>query len=102
MWGMIAKITCFPGKRSQLLEILKQAAADMPGCLSYIIAESPDEDNVLWVSEAWDSQTSHDASLSLPGVREALPRARPLIVEFERIAVTDPVWGIGLSAKTAS
>ena len=33
MWGMIAKIKTAPGKRGEMIAILQESAADMPGCL---------------------------------------------------------------------
>ncbi len=92
MWGMIAKITLQPGKREEMVQILKQSAAEMPGCLSYVVAHDVSNENALWVTELWDREESHKASLSLPAVQAAIPRARPLLANFERIAVTSPVW----------
>jgi quinol monooxygenase YgiN len=91
MWGMIAKITAVPGKRAEIIDILKESAAKMPGCISYVIAEDAAAEDVLWVTEVWQSQQDHDMSLGLRQVQEAMPRARPLIANFERIAVTTPV-----------
>ncbi len=96
MWGMIAKITLLPGKRDEMIEILEQSAADMPGCLSYIVAKDSVDENTIWVTEVWDKVSSHDASLSLPAVKNAILRAKPLVSNFERVAVTSPVWGAGL------
>jgi hypothetical protein len=36
MWGLIAKITLLPGRRDEMVEILKESAARMPGCLSCV------------------------------------------------------------------
>jgi len=96
MWGMIAKITLLPGKRDEMIEILKESAAGMPGCLSYVVAKDAIDENTIWVSEVWDSTASHDASLSLPAVKNAIPRSKALVANFEKIAVTNPVWGTGL------
>ena len=98
MWGMIARITTVSGKRQEMIDLLRQSAAGMPGCLSYVVAEDAAQNDVLWVTEVWQSQQDHDASLSLRQVQEAMPRARPLIADFQRIAVTAPVWGSGLGA----
>ena len=68
----------------------------MPGCLSYIVAKDSAEENTLWVTEVWDSVASHDASLSLPAVRNAIPRAKAIVRSFDKIAVTSPAWGVGL------
>ncbi len=96
MWGMIAKITVLPGKRDEMIGVLKSSAANMPGCLSYVVAKDAADENVMWVTEVWDSRASHDASLSLPAVKEAIPRGRALAANFERVAETTPVWGVGL------
>ena len=101
MWGMIVKITLLPGKRDEMVEILQESAADMPGCLSYFVAKDVGDDNTIWVTEVWDSMASHDVSLALPAVKNAIPRGKAIVSNFERIAVTSPVWGAGLpAAKT--
>jgi quinol monooxygenase YgiN len=96
MWGLIAKIALIPGKRDEMIGILKESATDMPGCLSYIVAKDTTDENTIWVTEVWDSQASHDASLSLPAVKNAIPRGKAIVANFERIAVTAPVWVAGL------
>ena len=101
MWGMIAKITLVPGKRDEMISILKESAADMQGCLSYIVAKDAADENTIWVTEVWDSMGSHEASLSLPAVKSAIPRAKTIVSNFERITVTSPVWGVGLPATHA-
>ena len=79
MWGMIAKITLVPGKRDEMVAILKESAVDMQGCLSYIVAKDAADENAIWVNEVWDSMASHDASLSLPAVKSAIPRAKAIV-----------------------
>jgi quinol monooxygenase YgiN len=101
MWGLIAKITLLAGKRDEMIEILRESAADMPGCLGYVVAKDAADENTIWVTEVWDSMASHDASLSLPAVKNAIPRGKAIVSNFERIAVTSPVWGAGLPAAKA-
>jgi quinol monooxygenase YgiN len=73
----------------------------MPGCLSYIIAKDSVNEDTIWVSEAWDSEASHYASLLLTSVKDTLAKAKPIIAGFTRVAVTEPVGGCGLlAAKT--
>ena len=96
MYGLIVKLTIAPGKREDMIAILKESAADMPGCYSYIVAKDAADKNVLWVTEVWDSEASHDASASLPAVKKAIPQGKELVTGFEKIAVTTPVWGAGL------
>jgi quinol monooxygenase YgiN len=96
MYGLIVKLTVAPGRRDEMIGLLKESAADMPGCFSYVVAKDAADENVLWVTEVWDSGASHDASLSLPAVKNAIPRAKSMVSSLEKIAVTGPVWGVGL------
>ena len=97
MYGLIGKLIAVADQRAALLAILFDSVADMPGCLSYIIAKDPADENALWVTEVWDSQANHQASLSLPAVQQAIVRAKPLIAGFGEHIVTEPVGGYGLA-----
>lgn len=94
MIGLIGKLTATPGKREELMAILAENATGMPGCLSYVIAADATLGDVIWVTEAWESESAHKASLDLPGVQSAIGRARPMIAGMERIATTTPVAGL--------
>lgn len=96
MFGLIGKLNTVPGQREALIEILLEGSEEMPGCLSYIIARDPSDANALWITEVWDSQASHEASLSLPAVQRAIARGRPLIAGFGERIVTEPVGSQGL------
>lgn len=96
MFGLIGKMRAQPGKRDALLEILTRGTGGMPGCLSYVIARDPEEANIIWITEVWDSEESHKASLSLPSVQAAITAARPMIAGFESSVRTEPVAGVGL------
>ena len=98
MWGMIAKMSLLPGKRDEMIAILKESSADMRGCLSYIVAKDDADADTIWVTEVWDSMASHDESLSLPAVKRAIPRSKAIVSNFEKIAVTQRVWGVGIPA----
>jgi quinol monooxygenase YgiN len=50
MYGLIGKITTMPGQRDALATILLDGTAAMPGCLSYVIARDPGDDNALWIT----------------------------------------------------
>ncbi len=97
MYGLIGKMIAAPGKRDELISILLDGVATMPGCLSYIVAKDTGDANAIWITEAWDSKASHDASLSLPSVKEAIAKGRPLIAGFSDRVVTTPVGGTGLA-----
>ena len=103
MYGLIGKMVASPGNRDALAGIILGGTGAMPGCLSYVIAKDPREADALWITEVWDSAESHKASLSLPSVREAITKARPLIASFGDSVQSEPIGGYGLGgAQTAA
>lgn len=97
MFGLIGKMTATPGQRDALIAILLEGIHDMPGCLSYVVAKDPADENGIWITEVWDSQESHKASLSLPSVQLAIKKAKPIIGGFGDSTLTEPVGGHGLA-----
>lgn len=100
MYGLIGKMTAAPDTRERLVAILLEGIANMPGCLSYVVAEDVGDANAIWITEVWDTKASHEASLSLPSVKAAIAKGRPLIVGFSDRVVTTPVGGHGLIRPT--
>ena len=96
MYGLIGKMLATPGNRDALVSILLEGTQGMPGCLSYVVATDPSGPNAIWITEAWDSADSHAASLKLPGVQQAIAKARPIIAGMGERFVTAPVGGHGL------
>ena len=97
MYGLIGKLKAVPGKRDALIAILLEGVSEMPGCLSYVIAQDPADPDAIWITEVWDSQESHKASLSLPAVQRAISRGKPLIAGFGERFETKPIGGQGLN-----
>ena len=102
MFGLIGKMTAVAGKRDELIAILLAGTQTMPGCLSYIVARDSADPDGIWIAEVWDNKASHAASLSLPSVREAIAKGRPLIAGFSNRVETEPVGGHGLNAPGAA
>jgi quinol monooxygenase YgiN len=102
MYGLIGKMMAVAGQRDALIAILLEGTSGtsaMPGCLSYVIAEDPADENAIWITEVWDSEASHAASLALPSVKQAIAQGRPKIAGFGERVVTRPVGGHGLTAR---
>lgn len=97
MYGLMGRMKASPGKRAELAAILLQGTGDMPGCLSYVVAEDLTDPDSLWITEVWDSADSHRASLSLPAAQAAIARGRPLIAGFDSQTETRPLGGHGLT-----
>jgi quinol monooxygenase YgiN len=77
--------------RDALVELLLSGTAEMPGCLSYVVATDPNDGDLLWITEVWESAASHAASLGFPAVREAMSKGRSLIAAVATVAKTSPV-----------
>lgn len=96
MYGLIGSMEVVPGRRDELVSILLEGTRSMPGCLSYVVAVDPTDAVTVWVTEVWESQESHEASLSLPAVQRAIAHGRPLITGSGNRTVTIPAGGHGL------
>ncbi|MCC7118171.1 MAG: antibiotic biosynthesis monooxygenase [Anaerolineales bacterium] len=96
MYGLIGKIKATTGQRDTLIAILLSGVTDMPGCLSYVVAQDPTDEDSIWITEVWDSQESHRASLTLPSVQQTIARGKPLIAGFGERYETQPVGGHGI------
>jgi quinol monooxygenase YgiN len=97
MYGLIGSFTAAEGKRAELVQILLADVGTLPGCRSYVVAEDPSDEETLRITEVWDSQAAHKASLVLPSVKAAIARAMPIIARFGEHRETRPVGGHGLS-----
>jgi len=102
MYGLIGKILALPGKRDELILILIEGSRTMPGCLSYVVARDVTDADAIWITEVWDSQESHQASLLLPGVQEAIAKGRPIIAGFGERFETQPIGGYGMTGRSNS
>ena len=96
-YGMHSHFTAQDGQGDALAEILLAAADGLrsnDACLLYLVSQSPDDPDSVWVTEAWTSKSAHDESLQGEDVKAAIQRARPLIAG---IAGTElrPVGGKG-------
>ncbi|MEO1044671.1 MAG: putative quinol monooxygenase [Pseudomonadota bacterium] len=93
-YGIIGQMRAVAGKRNELIAILAEGTKDMPGNMAYVISEDQSDENAIWITEFWESQDAHAASLQLPSVQAAIAKGRSRIEGFgQRFEVT-PVAGI--------
>jgi quinol monooxygenase YgiN len=96
MYGITGKMLATPGSRDELINILLDGTKEMPGCLMYVISKDIEDENGIWITEVWKDPNSHEASLALPGVQEAIQKGRPLIAGFPERHILETVGGHGL------
>jgi quinol monooxygenase YgiN len=99
MYGLIGRMKAAPGRRDEFAAILLESIIDMPGCLSYVVAKDSKDPDALWVTEVWESEAAHRASLALPAVRAAIAKGRPLIASFDEQQATEPIGGRGIKTQ---
>jgi quinol monooxygenase YgiN len=99
MYGLIGKMIAIKGQRDELMNILIEGVAGMPGCLSYIVAKDQTDPDAIWVTEVWENQARHEESLSLPAVQTAIEKGKPLIAGFGERYETIPIGGYGIGAS---
>lgn len=103
-FGMYAKLVAKAGQRDALTAILLRGVDGLRahGCELYLINHAPENADVVWVTEVWDSREAHAASLQLPETRAAIAEAMPLLTgEFESIELR-VVGGLGLADSSGS
>lgn len=96
MYGLIAQIQSAPGQRAMLVEKLLAGSNDLPGCIDYGISLDREDPDAVWVTEVWESEELHAASLELPQVKAVIAEAMPLIAGFGTRVETEPVAGTGI------
>ncbi|NND32892.1 MAG: antibiotic biosynthesis monooxygenase [Saprospiraceae bacterium] len=81
-YGLHGKLIATPGNASKLADILIKASklvATAEGCQLYVIGKDKSDANAVWITEIWDTQEDHDKSLSVPGVKELITQAMPML-----------------------
>ena len=96
MYGLIGNFKAKPGKRDALVAAMLDDDTPIPGCISFVVAHDASDPDSVWITEVWDSEASHKASLSLSAVQSSIKSAMPLIATFNEHIRTQPVGGQGL------
>jgi quinol monooxygenase YgiN len=91
LYGLIGQMKAAPGKRDELVGYLLAGTGAMPGNLAYMINTDAAEPDAIWIVEVWKDKAAHAASLTLPGVKDAIAKARPILAGFGTRAEVVPV-----------
>ena len=97
-FGMQVVMTATPGKGEELASIMLKAAklvSKLKGCQVYIVQLSTSEKDTVLITEVWNSEEDHKASLSVPEIRELIGKAKPLIVSLTH-HMAKPLGGVGI------
>jgi quinol monooxygenase YgiN len=98
-YALFNKLTAKPGKRGQVIDILIESGElfdDNPACVLYLVSESADDPNLVWVVDLWTSQEAHAEALKAPELRPYVEKALPLLEGMPEQIEVRPVGGRGV------
>ena len=101
-YGYSGTMKTRPGHRDDVVELLLGGVDGLAevGCETYLVAVSPDDPDMIWVTEVWQSKQHHDDSLQLPDVRATIAKAMPMLTGEFTGQETTVVGGLGVRAST--
>lgn len=98
-YGYTGTMRTKPGHRDDVTAILLSGTEGLRqvGCQLYVVSISDTDDDLIHVTEVWESKEHHDASLQLPETRAAIGRAMPFLTgEFTSQELT-VIGGLGVA-----
>lgn len=98
MYGLLGSMRTHPGHRDDVIAVLLRAVDALPaaGCLSYVVAASTTDEDLIWVTEVWESKEHHAASLQLPEVQAEIAEAMPMLTREFTQQETTVAGGLGV------
>jgi quinol monooxygenase YgiN len=87
-YGYIGSMKAQAGKRDDVVAILLSGLDGLraAGCSQYTVGVDASDEVTIWVSEVWESESAHTASLQLPETKAAIGEAMPMLAgEFSRV-----------------
>jgi quinol monooxygenase YgiN len=101
-YGLLNRLTAKPGHRERVVEILVESGKlfdGNPECHMYLVSESADDPNLVWVVDLWSSQKAHAEALQAPELRPFIEEAMPLLEGMPEQMEIRPVGGKGLPSR---
>jgi quinol monooxygenase YgiN len=98
-YALLNRLTAKPGRRTEVVEILIESGGlfdDDPACLLYLVTESQDDPDLIWVIDLWASEEAHAEALKAPELRPFVERATPLLEGMPEQIPVRPIGGKGL------
>jgi quinol monooxygenase YgiN len=98
---LLNRLRARPSQRQRLVKILLESGKlfdDNPACLLYLVSESADDPNLVWVVDLWTSQEAHAEALKAPELRPFVEQAMPLLEGAPEQFEVRSVGGKGLPA----
>ena len=71
-FALLNQLTAKPGERDRVVEILLESGKLFdrnPACLLYLVADSAEDPNLIWVVDLWTKEEEHSEALKAPEMR---------------------------------
>jgi quinol monooxygenase YgiN len=81
-FALLNRLTAKPGRRDRVVEILLESGKlfdDNSACRLYLVAESADDADLIWVADLWTSEEEHAEALRAPEMRPFVDECMPLL-----------------------
>jgi quinol monooxygenase YgiN len=95
-FALLNRLTAKPGQRDRVIKILVESGRlfdNNSACRLYLVAESADDPNLIWVADLWTSEEEQAEALRVPEMRPFVEECMPLLEGMpEQIRVL-PVGG---------
>jgi quinol monooxygenase YgiN len=81
-FALLNRLTAKPGQRDRVVEILLQSGRlfdNNPACHLYLVAESQDDPDLIWVVDLWTGEEEHAEALNVPEMRPYVEECIPLL-----------------------
>ena len=95
-FALFNRLTAKPGERARVVEILLESGKlfdDNSACRLYLVAESADDPNLIWVADLWTSKEEHAEALEAPDMRPFVEECMPLLEGMPEQIRVRPVGG---------
>jgi quinol monooxygenase YgiN len=95
-FALLNRLTAKPGRRDRVVEILLESGKlfdDNSACRLYLVAESAEDPNLIWVADLWTSEEEHAKALEAPEMRRYVEECMPLLEGMPEQITVRPVGG---------
>jgi quinol monooxygenase YgiN len=95
-FALLNRLTAKPGQRDRVVEILVESGKlfdDNPACILYLVSESKDDPNLIWVVDLWTGAEDHAEALKAPELRPYIDECMPLLEGMPEQIAMRPAGG---------
>jgi quinol monooxygenase YgiN len=95
-YALLNKLTAKPGQRDGVVDILIESGKifdDNPECHMYLVSESADDPNVIWVVDLWTTREAHAEALRTPELRPYVQKSLPMLEGMPEQIEVRPIGG---------